>query len=350
MPQTLQPPDEWITEIRQQWTLTPFEDHITISQDLPQEYQVNTVELSFDLHFPNVTQQQINTPPVVHNDCALKEFIQGEERCLKFINQDLSFLQELHIPSTFTNVSHTTTSLKELVHINLPTCTPNEHSLKENTASSCTQSVQPALGFTPSKVRHTENNPTLTVPQLLEIEPCREYTEPPLKTLDGLNITQPKRFLPLAQEAQKLAKELHKEEIASQWAGLRPEKLLQESFLGQLDALQTLDQLASLTAVKEHLPGDIIDILSCLRKVDNIPFNQLYSLAEDCADRYYTKVIQMLTHLMKNSFHNRQLILINTARALKFLESYTLRQTKLWKVLSKYHKLPDYLHDLKTTL
>ena len=348
--QVLPSPDEWITKIRQQWTPTPFEDHITISQDLPQEYQVNTTELSFDLHFPNVTQQQINTPPVVHNDCTFKEFIQGEERCLKFINQDLTFLQESHMPSTFTNVSHTTTSLKELVHINLPTNTSNEHSLKENTTSLCTQSLQPAFGFTPAEVCHAENNPTLTVPQLLEIKPCREYTETPLKTLDGLYITQPKRFLPLTQEAQKLAKELCKKEIASQWAGLPPEKLLQESFCKQLDTLQALDQVAPLTAAKEHLPGDIIDILSCLRKVDNIPFNQLYSLAEDCTDRYYMKVIQTLTHLMKNSFHNRQLILINTARALKFLESYTSRQTKLWKVLSKYHNLLDHFHDLKTSL
>ena len=39
------------------------------------------------------------------------------------------------------------------------------------------------------------------------------------------------------QEAKKLVEELHKEEIASQWAGLPPEKLLQESFLEQLDAL-----------------------------------------------------------------------------------------------------------------
>ena len=119
----------------------------------------------------------------MYNDCALKEFIQGEERCLKFINQDLTFLQELYIPSTLTNVSHTTTSLKELACINLPTRTLNEHSLKENTVSSHTQSVQPALGFTPAEVCSTENNPTLTVPQLLEIEPCREYTETPLKTL-----------------------------------------------------------------------------------------------------------------------------------------------------------------------
>ena len=108
----------------------------------------------------------------------------------------------------------------------------------------------------------------------MEIEPCRKYTETPLKMLDGLYVTQPKRFLPLAQVAQKLAKGLCKEDIASQWAGLPPEKLLQESFLEQLDALQALDQLAPLTAAKEHLPGDIIDILSHLRKVDNIPFNQ----------------------------------------------------------------------------
>ena len=97
---------------------------------------------------------------------------------------------------------------------------------------------------------------------------------------------------------------------------------MQESFIEQLDTLQTLDQLAPLTAVKEHLPGDIINILECLGKVDNIPFNQLFSLAEDFTDKYYTKVIQKLTHLMKNSFHDRQLVLVNTARALKFLESY----------------------------
>ena len=53
---------------------------------------------------------------------------------------------------------------------------------------------------------------------------------------------------------------------------------------------------------------------------------------------------------MKSSFHDRQLILINTARVLRFLESYASRQTKLWKVLSKYHNLPDHFHDLKTTL
>ena len=134
-----------------------------------------------------------------------------------------------------------------------------------------------------------------------------------------------------------------------QWAGLPPEKLLQESFMEQLDALQSLDQLALLTATKEHLPADIINILELLGKADNIPFNQLYHLTEDCTDRYYMKVIKTLTCLLKNSFHDRQLVL-NSARAFKFLESYAVRQAKLWKVLSKYHHLPDHFHDLKTTL
>ena len=66
-------------------------------------------------------------------------------------------------------------------------------------------------------------------------------------------------------------------------------------FFEQLNSLQTLEQLAPLQAAKEHLPHDIINILELLGKVDNIPFNQLYSLAEDCADWYYTKVIKTLT-------------------------------------------------------
>ena len=98
------------------------------------------------------------------------------------------------------------------------------------------------------------------------------------------------------------------------------------------------------------MPKDIINILELLGKANNIPFNQLYNLAEDGVDRYYTMVIKSLIHLLKNHFHDRQLVLVNSTRALKFLESYTAKQAKLWKVLSKYDKLPDHFHDLKTTL
>ena len=144
--------------------------------------------------------------------------------------------------------------------------------------------------------------------------------------------------------------EFKKEQVASQWAGILHEKLLQESFIEQLNSLQILEQLVPLKAAKEHLPKDIINILELVGKADNIPFNQLYNLAEDCVDRYYTKVIKTLTQFMKSSFNDRKLVLVNMARALKFLESYASRQNKLWKVLSKYDRLPNHFHNLLTML
>ena len=130
-------------EIRQQWIPTPSTEQATAFQDLWQDFQVTNAESSLDLHVPNISLERLHAPPVVHNDRTLTEFIQGEERCLKFINQDLTFLQESHIPSTFTNVSHTPTPLKELLCITLPT-----HVSKENNHTVHTQTVQPALGFT----------------------------------------------------------------------------------------------------------------------------------------------------------------------------------------------------------
>ena len=86
--------------------------------------------------------------------------------------------------------------------------------------------------------------PKLTVQQLLEIK---------------------------SKEAKKLAEEFQKEQIASQWASIPPEKLLQESFIEQLNALQSLDQLAPLTTAKEQLPTDIINILELLEKLITFP-------------------------------------------------------------------------------
>ena len=180
----------------------------TASQDLWQDFQVSNAEYSLDLHVPNVSLERIHSPPVVHNDQAFTEFVNDEERCLKFVNQDLMFLQTSHIPSTFANVSHTPTQLKESLHITLPTCIS-----KENNNTSHTQTVQPTLGFTLAEIHRAQNELTLTVPQLLKIKSCKDYAETPLQTLDGLYVTQPKRFLPLAQEVKKLAEEFQKEEI-----------------------------------------------------------------------------------------------------------------------------------------
>ena len=118
-----------------------------------------------------------------------------------------------------------------------------------------------------------------------------------------IHVHQPHQFLLLAKEAKKLAEALKKEQDTSQWAGILHEKLLQESFVEQLNSLQTLEQLAPLKAATEHLPQDIINNLELLGKAHNIPFNQLYNLADDCSDRYYTKIIKTLTQLLKSSFN-----------------------------------------------
>ena len=110
--------------------------------------------------------------------------------------------------------------------------------------------------------------------------------------------------------------------------------------------LQILEQLAPLQLAKEHLPSDIVNILARLGKADDIPFNQLYYIAENCVDRYYSKVIQTFITLIKRQFTDRQTLLINTACSLKFLEDYADRQAQIWKILRKYHNLLDEIADL----
>ena len=148
------------------------------------------------------------------------------------------------------------------------------------------------------------------------------YVNTPLQTLDGIVVNQPKRFLPLAEEVKCLAEEIRIEKLNEQWAGIPHEKLLNQSFRDQLNPLQILEQLALLELAKQHLPADIIDILECLGKADNIPFNQLYYIAENCADRYYTKVIKTFVSIIKRQFADHQLLLVNTVHCLKFLEEY----------------------------
>ena len=110
--------------------------------------------------------------------------------------------------------------------------------------------------------------------------------------------------------------------------------------------IQILEQLAPLQLAKEHLPGNIVDILERLGKADNIPFNQLYYIAKNCADRYYSKVIKTFVALLKCQFTDRQLLLVNTARSLKFLKDYVDQQVLIWKIFQRHETIPDDIKDL----
>ena len=68
-----------------------------------------------------------------------------------------------------------------------------------------------------------------------------------IQTLDSLYVNQSKCFLPLAKEAKRLAEEICKEKQAKQWAGIPHEKLLNQSFLDQLNSLQYTGTTGTIT-------------------------------------------------------------------------------------------------------
>ena len=80
--------------------------------------------------------------------------------------------------------------------------------------------------------------------------------------------------------------------------------------------------------------------------MDNTPFNKISYLAENCTDLYFTSVIKAFIEIVKWSATDRQIVLVNTARALKYLEDFGQRQSQLFTVLEKYSLVPDSLENL----
>ena len=207
--------------------------------------------------------------------------------------------------------------------------------------------VSPLLGTTPMENLQLWNkNSPEDISDVLGTHVFQGYIETPLQMLDGIVVNQPKRFLPLVEEAKCLAEEIRIEKLNEQWAGIPHEHLLNQSFRDQLNSIQILEQLALLELAKQHLPVDIIDILVHLGKADNIPFNQLYYITKNCADQYYMKVTETFVSIIKRQFADHQLLLVKTACCLKFLEDYSDRQSTIWKIFHKHHTIPEDLQDL----
>ena len=92
--QTLPSLDEYLTEVREQLIIPSFTEQISSIQDIQQDSsdsQVFETERLLLLHTPNVFIEWTYSPTVICNDRAFTEFVQGEKRCLKFINQYLTF-------------------------------------------------------------------------------------------------------------------------------------------------------------------------------------------------------------------------------------------------------------------
>ena len=86
-------------------------------------------------------------------------------------------------------------------------------------ADTLVSQVTPLLGITPHESTQLQNTNTQEdVEEILGTRAFQRYVDTPIQTLDGIVCNQPKRFLPLAQEARKIAEEIRIEKINEQWA------------------------------------------------------------------------------------------------------------------------------------
>ena len=203
----------------------------------------------------------IFNPPKVQQDKQLEEFLRGKIHCQNFINQDLTFLQP---PVTYVTQPKEDSILPEKNTIAIPPTTTqennfpqeqNEHSpqvspgevlydrSQTNNTAAPIQPEEPVVGLTPQEQHRKEEDPDLTLTELLGLTPCEEHITTPLHILDGLYINQSSRFLPLAQEAKKLTRKLKEEEEASQWSGIPIEKLLNDSLQNSLTTSRLYSRL-----------------------------------------------------------------------------------------------------------
>ena len=159
-----------------------------------------------------------------------------DESIFTVIENDQS--QEVDSTPAFTSV----TALPEhFVH------TDYDHTPIQSVQPSPIQTVEPIIRLTEEEQRQKEEDPNLTINELLGLSPCEGHVTTPLQMLDSQYMNQPSHFLPLAQEARKLAKKIRQEEEVSAWSGIPVEQLLNSSFTEQLTSIQTLQQINFIT-------------------------------------------------------------------------------------------------------
>ena len=81
--------------------------------------------------------------------------------------------------------------------------------------------VMPLLGTTPSEnTQICHRNTTEDISDILGTRVYKRYVDTPLQTLDGIIVNQLKCFLPLTEEAKRIAKEIRIEKVNKQLAGI----------------------------------------------------------------------------------------------------------------------------------
>ena len=90
-----------------------------------------------------------------------------------------------------------------------------------STADTLVRQVTPLLGITPRESTQLQStNTPEDIEKILGTRAFQRYVDTPIQTLDGIVVNQPKHFLPMAQEAKKIAEEIRIKKINEQWAGI----------------------------------------------------------------------------------------------------------------------------------
>ena len=153
LPETSPSLDEFIRSITEQLILySSIEDSSLLQEISFQIYcELQTLDAELPILYPfDIQFARSCTTLVVIHDQALAEFIAGKDRCLKFINQDLTFLQPSVILPISGNTAQTDNSpaqtsqldsqVTSLAAINLPT-----HVTKPKNSIPPTWTVEPVL-------------------------------------------------------------------------------------------------------------------------------------------------------------------------------------------------------------
>ena len=79
--------------------------------------------------------------------------------------------------------------------------TDYDHTTIQSVQPSPIQPVKPVIGLIEEKQRQREEDPNLTINELLGLSPCEDHVTTPLQMLDGQYVNQPSHFLSLVEEA-----------------------------------------------------------------------------------------------------------------------------------------------------
>ena len=140
----------------------------------------------------------IYDPPKVQQDKQLEEFLRGEICSQNFINQDLTFLQPSVIHALHPKEDNI---LQERNTIAVPAITTQENNssqeqnanalqvspaevlydrIRANNTAAPIQPVEPVVGLTPEEQCKKEEDPELTLIELLGLTPCEGHITTPL--------------------------------------------------------------------------------------------------------------------------------------------------------------------------